>query len=148
MQLSPSNARPSFASSRRSYGSSRESMSRVEPNPKGRPRSRESSTYRLGHDYLVGPLSLWLARDRTSPSCHVREEHHPRQELTDPGRTRNQPIDLNTASELELRSLPGVGPVIAHRIIEARPWRSAADLLRIKGIDQKRLERLQPLIRL
>jgi competence protein ComEA len=37
---------------------------------------------------------------------------------------------VNTATEAERGSLPGVGPVIAKRIIEGRPHRSVDDLER------------------
>ena len=44
--------------------------------------------------------------------------------------------------------MPGVGPAIARRIIEAKPRRSSDDLLRVKGINHKKLDEIQPLIRL
>jgi hypothetical protein len=47
----------------------------------------------------------------------------------------------------ELEGLPGFGPVIARRIIEGRPYRSAEDLERVKGIGPKRLEEIRPLVR-
>jgi competence protein ComEC len=55
-------------------------------------------------------------------------------------------IKVNTATESELESLPGVGPVIARRIIEGRPYRSVDDLDRVKGIGKKRLEEIRPLV--
>ena len=44
-------------------------------------------------------------------------------------------------------SLPGVGAVIASRIIEGRsggPYKSGDDLLRVKGISRKSLEAMTP----
>ena len=55
-------------------------------------------------------------------------------------------IDVNSASLKELESLPGIGPVIAKRIIEGRPYLSVDDLLRVKGIGAKRLEEIRPYV--
>jgi competence ComEA-like helix-hairpin-helix protein len=55
-------------------------------------------------------------------------------------------INLNTASQKELETLPGVGPVIARRIIEGRPYRTVDDLLRVKGIGAKRLDEIRRLV--
>jgi competence ComEA-like helix-hairpin-helix protein len=61
-----------------------------------------------------------------------------------------KPIDLNAATIKELEELPGVGPVTAQRIIEARQksgrFRRVEDLLAIRGISAKRLETLRPYI--
>ncbi|MFI4871083.1 MAG: ComEA family DNA-binding protein, partial [Phycisphaerales bacterium JB061] len=60
-------------------------------------------------------------------------------------------VNVNTASSAELQLLPGIGPVMAGRIIEDRTtnglYRSPADLDRVKGIGPKTLEKLTPLIR-
>jgi len=53
---------------------------------------------------------------------------------------------VNTASQAELETLPGIGPVIARRIIAGRPYRSVEDLDRVKGIGPKRLEEIRPLV--
>ncbi len=55
-------------------------------------------------------------------------------------------VNVNTASEAELEGLPGVGPVIARRIIQGRPYQSVDDLERVKGIGRKRLEQIRPLV--
>jgi competence protein ComEC len=55
-------------------------------------------------------------------------------------------ININTATQAELEALPGVGPVIARRIIESRPYRSIDDLDRVKGIGKGRLEEIRPLV--
>ena len=55
-------------------------------------------------------------------------------------------INVNTASQAELGALPGIGPVIARRIVEGRPYRSVEELDRVKGIGKKRLEEIWPLV--
>jgi hypothetical protein len=54
-------------------------------------------------------------------------------------------INVNTATQAELEALPGIGPVIAQRIMAGRPYRSVDDLDRVKGIGKKRLVEIRPL---
>jgi competence ComEA-like helix-hairpin-helix protein len=62
-----------------------------------------------------------------------------------------RPIDLNNANAKELQQLPGVGPVMAQRIIEMRQkggrFRRVEDLLAVRGISTKRLEALRPYVK-
>jgi DNA uptake protein ComE-like DNA-binding protein len=53
-------------------------------------------------------------------------------------------IDINTATDKELRMIPGIGPVMAARIIAARPFRSADDLKKVNGIGDKKYARIRP----
>lgn len=59
-------------------------------------------------------------------------------------------VDVNHAAAPELELLPGVGPVLAARIIEDRaahgPFRSIDDLQRVRGIGAKTAEKLRPLV--
>jgi competence protein ComEA len=62
---------------------------------------------------------------------------------------RAQPrIDVNGALLHELEGLPGIGPVMAARIIAERPYHRVDDLLRVTGIGEARLAALRPLVTL
>jgi competence protein ComEA len=60
------------------------------------------------------------------------------------------PLDINLASREELMRLPGIGPVLAERIVADRqangPFRRVEDLTRIRGIKSRTLEKLRPYI--
>jgi hypothetical protein len=51
------------------------------------------------------------------------------------------PIDPNSADQETLCLLPGVGPVLAERLIAARPFETLADLTRVPGIGAAAVER-------
>ncbi len=59
-------------------------------------------------------------------------------------------IDLNTATRSQLDGLPGIGPVIAERILELReksgPFKRIEDLMNIRGIGEKKFLKLKDLI--
>ena len=53
-------------------------------------------------------------------------------------------VNLNTASQAELETLPGVGPKLAEKIMTARkqqPFTSLEDVERVQGVREKMLER-------
>jgi competence protein ComEA len=64
-----------------------------------------------------------------------------------PGATTNGKIHLNQATASELESLPGVGPVIAERIVTYREehglFESIEDLLDVPGIGEAKLADLR-----
>jgi len=57
------------------------------------------------------------------------------------------PININTASAGELEEVPGIGPATAKKILDTRKaygaFKSVDDLLAIKGIGPKRLDKMR-----
>ncbi len=87
--------------------------------------------HRYGAALLVGllaSLTLWAAEEKKPAAL----------------------ININTATVEELAKLPGVGEVIAQRIVNHREksgkFRKVDELLVIRGISKKKLEKLRPLI--
>ena len=56
-------------------------------------------------------------------------------------------LDIIAATLEELQTLPGIGLKIAEWIMEQRPFVNLDDLLNVKGIGPRKLERLQDLVR-
>lgn len=60
------------------------------------------------------------------------------------------PVNVNTATEVELMQLPGIGVVTARKIIEAREKESFKvpdDLRRVKGIGVKIMDGIRPFVK-
>jgi competence protein ComEA len=60
-------------------------------------------------------------------------------------------VDLNSATATELETIPGIGPALAKRIVEFRdehgPFDRVDDLLKVRGIGEKSLDKLRPHLR-
>jgi competence protein ComEA len=59
-------------------------------------------------------------------------------------------VNINTAAQSDLESLPGIGPSLAKKILEFRQkngnFKTANDLMAVQGIGEKKYEQLKNLI--
>ena len=93
---------------------------------------------------------IWAATDPDLLPVLRAERRRQREDDLEYTRSRRQTlvgtIDINHAEARDLTALPGVGDVMASRIIENRPFNSTNDLMRVPGIGPATLERLRPFI--
>ena len=92
---------------------------------------------RILHEYRVGADAYFKLEQFASlpPASEETEENR---------------VNINTASASELDALPGIGPVLAQRIIDRRteqgPFTSVEELLEVDGIGQATLDGLREFI--
>ena len=55
-------------------------------------------------------------------------------------------IDLNQANLEQMTSLPGIGQSMAERIVAGRPYHEVEELVRVKGLGGRTLERIRPFL--
>jgi competence protein ComEA len=95
------------------------------------------------YPFSDAPMSATLGARPTTP---------PKPSKASPAGETLSAVNVNTATAADLERLPGVGPVLARRIVEHREarglFRRLDDLLEVEGIGPKLFRRLKPLLRL
>ncbi len=102
----------------------------------------------LGVGFLLGRMTVRPVTVRTgqlvSPVAEVSRSL--------PSETEIERLCINTATREELAGLPGIGEILADRIVAYReangPFRSLSELQRVSGIGEKTLTEIWDLISL
>jgi competence protein ComEA len=69
-----------------------------------------------------------------------------KKDAEEPGKAAAAIIDLNSADQKALESLPGIGKSTAKAIIEGRPYKSIDDLKRVKGMSDKKINGIKDMV--
>src|SRR3989304_2399229 len=96
------------------------------------------AAFRRARTFLLFSLAWMILASVSAQGQATKKEPQP------------EPLDLNTATVEQLQKLPGIGPTTAKAIIRFReksgPFRRIEDLLAIRGITKKKLEKIRPLV--
>jgi competence protein ComEA len=84
-------------------------------------------------------ITAWAV---TAPLAQAQEKKTPAQAQT-PAQGKKNQVDVNSADVKTLETLPGIGPVLAQRIVEGRPYKTLADLGKVKGLSQAKLDAIK-----
>jgi competence ComEA-like helix-hairpin-helix protein len=97
--------------------------------------------------FLLSALTLCASACATLPQ---RVSVDAQLDLNNSSKTSAAPLNINLASVSELERLPGVGKVIAERIVTYRlengPFRRAEHLMMVRGISDSKFRALRSLI--
>ena len=100
--------------------------------------------------YPFSPIPIESAADDREPVSESVESPSEAAPVESAPPSAVQRIAINSASAAEMQLLPGIGPVLADRIVADRtangPFRDVADLQRVRGIGEKTAAKLAPMI--
>ncbi len=92
----------------------------------------------------AAPAAAKTAATKTSAKTTSKTADETTKEM--PKLKAGQKVNINTASKEELDVLPGIGPVLAERIIEARPFKTIEDVMKVKGIKEGEFGKIKDMI--
>ena len=71
------------------------------------------------------------------------KQKSPAQSETKKSAEKKKPIDINTASEDELKSIKGIGDAYAKKIVDGRPYKRKDELVKKKIVPEKTYDEIK-----
>jgi len=94
--------------------------------------------------------AIVLVLGLVSVAAAAQEAARPAAKASASSASSGSPINLNTATQAQLETLPGIGKSTAERILEYRQknggFKKVEDLMNVRGIGEKSFLKMKPLI--
>lgn len=97
-------------------------------------------------------LGIFIGRNLRGEFWDLPEKNtHQAEEKTQPAQSGDYRLNVNTATKVQLMELPGIGEVLAERIIAYREnngaFTSVDSLMEVSGLGEQKLKEIESLIK-
>jgi competence protein ComEA len=91
---------------------------------------------------MLGAPAVWAQAPKAAPAP-AKSDAKPAAKDDQKDAMSHEPLDLNTASEADLKTIPGIGDAYAKKIVQNRPYKRKDELVQKKVVPQATYDKIK-----